>query len=213
MSNYSKIKQIILRLNSDELLKEKLYIVGGIVPYLVSNTISHREHSDIDIIVEEKNMGVIRQYLKNNNLYEEMYDSEEFDYNAEKLDYGIDCTIDGITVNFAPFIITDKSIIQRNFLSKQSNGINALVIATIQDIKFEDCILELYINKVHLKTYNLEMIKLMKEKSKKTKDKIDIKVIDDFGYDNEKYKKLKLKTDKIKFKVVPKSKILRLFIK
>ena len=55
--------------------------------------------------------------------------------------------------------------------------------------------------------------KLMKEKSKKLKIKIDIKVIDDFGYDNEKYKKLKLKTDKIKFKVVPKSKILRLFIK
>ena len=35
--------------------------------------------------------------------------------------------------------------------------------------------------------------KLMKEKSKKLKIKIDIKVIDDFGYDNEKYKKLKLK--------------------
>ena len=31
------------------------------------------------------------------------------------------------------------------------------------------------------------MIKLMKEKSKKTKDKIDIEIIDEFGYDNEKY--------------------------
>ena len=213
MSNYSKIKQIILKLNSDELLKEKLYIVGGTVPYLVSNTISHREHSDIDIIVEEKNMSAVRQYLKNNNLYNEMYDSKEFDYNIDKVDYGIDCIIDGITVNFAPFIIIDKCIIQRNFLSKQSNGINALVIATIQNIKLEDCILELYIDKVHLKTYNLEMIKLMKEKSKKTKDKIDIEIIDEFGYDNEKYKKLKLKTDKIKFNVFPKSKILRLSIK
>ena len=213
MSNYSRIKQIILKLNSNELLKEKLYIVGGTVPYLVSNTISHREHSDIDIIVEEKNMNTIREYLKSNNLYNEMYDSKEFNYNTDKVDYGIDCVVDGITVNFAPFVITDNYIIQRNFLSKKSSGINALVKATIPNIKLEDCILELYINKVHLKTYNLEMIKLMKEKSKKGKDKIDIKVINDFGYDKEKYKELKLKTDKIKFNLYPKSKILRLFIK
>ena len=39
MSNYSKIKDIILKLNSEKILKGKLYIVGGTVPYLVSNTI------------------------------------------------------------------------------------------------------------------------------------------------------------------------------
>ena len=39
MSNYPKIEEIILRLNSDELLKEKIYIVGGTVPYLVTKTI------------------------------------------------------------------------------------------------------------------------------------------------------------------------------
>lgn len=43
MSNYSKIKDIILKLNSEELLKEKLYIVGGTVPYLISNTMSNRD--------------------------------------------------------------------------------------------------------------------------------------------------------------------------
>lgn len=142
-----------------------------------------------------------------------MYDSKEFNYNTDKVDYGIDCVVDGITVNFTPFVIIDNCIIQRNFLSKKSSGINALVKATIPNIKLEDCILELYINKVNLKTYNLEMIKLMKEKSKKVKDKIDIKVINDFGYDKEKYKDLKLKTDKIKFNLYPKNKILRLFIK
>lgn len=120
MSNYSRIKQIIFKLNSNELLKEKLYIVGGTVLYLVSNTTSHREYSDIDIIVEEKNMDAIRKDLKNNNLYNEMYNSKEFDYNTDKVDYGLDCVVDGITtVNFAPFVITDNYIIQRNFLSKK----------------------------------------------------------------------------------------------
>ena len=186
MSNYPKIEEIILRLNSDELLKEKIYIVGGTVPYLVTKTISNREHSDIDIIVEEKNMDIVRQYLKKNKLYEEKYDSKEFNYNKDKIDYGIDCNINGITVNFAPFIITDNCMIQRNFLNKQSSGINALVTVTIQNIELKDCILEFYINQVHLKTYNLEMIKLMKEKSNKPKDLIDIKIIDNYGYDREK---------------------------
>ena len=154
MSNYPKIEEIILRLNSDELLKEKIYIVGGTVPYLVTKTISNREHSDIDIIVEEKNMDIVREYLKRNKLYEEKYDSKEFNYNKNKIDYGIDCNINGITVNFAPFIITDNCMIQRNFLNKQSSGINALVTVTIQNIQLKDCILEFYNNQVHLKTYN-----------------------------------------------------------
>lgn len=213
MSNYPKIKDIVLKLNSEKLLKEKLYIVGGTVPYLASNTISNRDHLDIDIIVEEKNMDTIRQYLKYNGLYDKRFDSKEFDYNIDKVDYGIDCIIDGITVNFAPFVIINDSMIQRNFLSKQSSGMDALVIATIDNIELEDCILDVYINEIHLQTYNLEMIKLMKEKSKKAKDKIDIKIIDEFGYDKDKYEYLKLKTDKMKFNIFPKSKFLRLFIK
>ena len=131
MSNYSKIKDIILKLNSEELLKEKLYIVGGTVPYLISNTMSNREHSDIDIIVAANDMNAVREYLKDNNLYVKDFDSIMFDYNKAKIDYGIDCIIDGITVNFAPFEIADNNIIQKNFLSKQSSGINALVTVDI----------------------------------------------------------------------------------
>ena len=213
MSNYPKIEEIILRLNSDELLKEKIYIVGGTVPYLVTKTTSNREHSDIDIIVEEKNMDIVREYLKRNKLYEEKFDSKEFDYNKDKNDYGIDCNINGITVNFAPFIMVDNCMIQRNFLNKQSNGINALVTVTIQNIQLKDCILEFYINQVHLKTYNLEMIKLMKEKSNKPKDLIDIRIIDNYGYDREKYEELKNKTNNMKFKIFPKSRVLRLLFR
>ena len=213
MSNYPKIEEIILRLNSDELLKEKIYIVGGTVSYLVTKTISNREHSDIDIIVEEKNMDIVREYLKRNKLYEEKYDSKEFNYNKNKIDYGIDCNINGITVNFAPFIITDNCMIQRNFLNKQSSGINALVTVTIQNIQLKDCILEFYNNQVHLKTYNLEMIKLMKEKSNKPKDLIDIRIIDNYGYDREKYEELKNKTNNMKFKIFPKSRVLRLLFR
>ena len=213
MSNYSKIKDIILKLNSEELLKEKLYIVGGTVPYLISNTISNREHSDIDIIVEEKNMNTIRQYLQSNNLYDKRLDSLTFEYNKDKVDYGIDCIIEGITINFAPFEIIDNIMIQRNFLSKQNSGINALATVIIGNVKIEECSTTITINQVEIKTYNLEMLKIMKEKSNKPKDKIDIKVIDEYGYDKKKYDDLKIKTNNMKFKIFPKNKLLRLFMK
>ena len=213
MSNYPKIEEIILRLNSDELLKEKIYIVGGTVPYLVTKTISNREHSDIDIIVEEKNMDIVREYLKRNKLYEEKYDSKEFNYNKNKIDYGIDCIIDGITVNFAPFEIADNNIIQKNFLSKQSSGINALVTVTLNNVKIEDCTTTIIIDQVKIKTYNLEMVRIMKEKSNKPKDVVDIEVIDEYGYDEKKYNDLKIKTNNMKFKIFPKSRVLRLFFR
>lgn len=211
VSNYSKIKEIILKLNSNEMLKGKLYIVGGTVPYIISNTISNREHSDIDIIVEEKNMNTIREYLQSNNLYDRKLDSLTFEYNKDEVDYGVDCFIDGITVNFAPFKLINNGMLQRNFLSKQNSGINALVNVTMENIKLEDCITIYFVDQVQLKTYNLEMIKIMKEKSKKPKDQVDIKVIDEHGYNKEKYEELKVKTNNMKFNIYPKSRILRFF--
>ena len=213
MSNYSKIKDIILKLNLEKILKGKLYIVGGTVPYLVSNTISDREHSDIDIIVATNNMSDVREYLKKNNLYVKDLDSMMFDYNKNKIDYGIDCVIDGITINFAPFEIFDNTMVQKNFLRKQSNGINALVTVTLENVKIEDCTTTIIVDQTKIKTYNLEMVRIMKEKSNKPKDVVDIKVIDEYGYDEKKYNDLKIKTNNMKFKIFPKSKILRLFIK
>ena len=213
MSNYSKIKDIILKLNLEKILKGKLYIVGGTVPYLVSNTISDREHSDIDIIVATNNMSDVREYLKKNNLYVKDLDSMMFDYNKNKIDYGIDCVIDGITINFAPFEIFDNTMVQKNFLRKQSNGINALVTVTLENVKIEDCTTTIIVDQTKIKTYNLEMVRIMKEKSNKPKDVVDIKVIDEYGYNEKKYNDLKIKTNNMKFKIFPKSKILRLFIK
>ena len=213
MSNYSKIKDIILKLNSEKILKGKLYIVGGTVPYLVSNTISDREHSDIDIIVATNNMSDVREYLKKNNLYVKDLDSMMFDYNKNKIDYGIDCVIDGITINFAPFEIFDNTMVQKNFLRKQSNGINALVTVTLENVKIEDCTTTIIVDQTKIKTYNLEMVRIMKEKSNKPKDVVDIKVIDEYGYNEKKYDDLKIKTNNMKFKIFPKSKLLRLFMK
>lgn len=208
--NYQKVKSIILRLYLEEKLNNKIIVVGGTVPYLISKKESDREHSDIDIIVEKDEMIFIREYLEREQL--NTIDSLNFSYNKSHIDYGVDVTIDGITVNFAPYEITENEIIQRNFLTKQTCGIDALATVTIRGININNIFTKVDVDGIQISTYNLEMIKVMKEKSKKKKDKVDIKVIEDFGYDKVLYNHLKEKLKDMDFKIEPKNKLLKLFI-
>lgn len=57
------------------------------------------------------------------------------------------------------------------------------------------------------------MVRLMKEKSRKKKDAVDIKVIDDFGYDENCYSVLKKQLKDMEFTIKPKNKILGLFFR
>lgn len=209
--NYQKVKSIILRLCSEENLNGKIIVVGGTVPYLISKKESDREHSDIDMIAEKDDMIFIRKYLEREQL--KTIDSLKFSYNKSHIDYGVDAIIDGITVNFAPYELTENEIIQRNFLTKQSCGIDALATVTMKGINTNNIFTKVDVGGVQISTYNLEMIKVMKEKSKKKKDKVDIKVIEDFGYDKVLYNHLKEGLKDMKFKIEPQNKLLKLFVR
>lgn len=210
-SNYQKVKSIILKLNQDEFLKNKIIIVGGTVPYLVSKKESNREHSDIDIIVKQEHMSFVREYLKREELF--VLDSLNLSYNKLHVDYGIDTVIEGITVNFAPYEFTGNRMIQRNFLTKQSSGMDALATVTMKNIDVNNIFVKTSISGITIHTYSLEMVKIMKEKSKKKKDAVDIKVIDDFGYDKNIYSILKEQLKDMEFSLMPGNKLLRLFFR
>ena len=64
--SYNKIKNVIELIVSEERIKEKIYISGGSVPWIISNKDSNREHGDIDIICKKENMELIRNLLKEN---------------------------------------------------------------------------------------------------------------------------------------------------
>lgn len=206
--NYQKIKSIILRLCLDENLKDKIIVVGGTVPYLISKKESNREHSDIDIIIKQEDMLLVRKYLKRERL--STLDSLNFSYNKLHIDYGVDAIIDGIIVNFAPYESTENKIIQRNFLTKQSSGMDALVTVTMKGISTNNVFTKVSVEGIQILTYSLEMIKVMKEKSNKKKDAVDIKVIEDFGYDKAMYSLLKEELKDMKFKIEPKNILLKL---
>lgn len=96
--------------NANE-LKEKFIVGGGSVPYLLAHKSSTRLHGDIDIIANKKDMRLIRNYLKKNNLYDKQLDSLFFESNKNKTDYGIITNLNNLAVEFYPYeeIIDPKS--------------------------------------------------------------------------------------------------------
>lgn len=206
-SHYQEVKSLILKLNQQELLKNRIILAGGTVPYIVSQTTSKREHLDIDMIVYQEDMIFVREFL---NKYKIPYvDSTDLTYNRTHTDYGIDAFIDGITVNFAPYKFYDQIMIQRNFLTRKSNGMDALVSVQMKILDIDRILTKTYVEGIQICSYSLEMVKIMKEKSKKKKDKIDIRVIDDFGYDENIYLVLKEQSKEMKFEIIPKNRLLR----
>ena len=210
-SNYQKIKSIILRLNQVDSIKNKIIIVGGTVPYLVSKKESNREHSDIDVIARWEDMPFIREYLNREKL--SVLDSFNLPYNKLHMDYGVYAVIEGIAVNFAPYELTENGMIQRNFLTRQSSGIDALATVTMKIMDVNMVFAETCVDGTSIHNYSLEMVKIMKEKSKKKKDAADIRVIDDFGYDEDIYSALKEQLKDMKFKIEPGNKFLKLFFR
>ncbi len=208
-SNYAKVKGIVLELCADRELRGKLIIAGGTVPYLVSGRESGRVHSDIDVVVEQRDMEAVRTYLKSKHLYEKDMDSREFAFNSSRLDYGVNGVIDGVTVNFAPCEEHEGGVSQRNFLTKEHNGFQALVTVGMERVALKEMVDTVLVEGREIRLYRLEVVKIMKEKSKKRKDKEDIAVIEAFGYDGQVYMDLKRRLKTMKFQIKPENRLLR----
>lgn len=186
--SYQKIKEIIDLISSEEALRGKIYISGGIVPWLVSNTDSGRQHGDIDLICSQEDMELVRKCLKERNLYNEELDSLNYEQDGEKVDYGIDTYIRGVPVGFYPFEYRDGVIIQRSFSPEFVDGKRDLKVKKITGISLEDYIAETKLdngNSIGINT--LEIIKATKSMVLRGKDITDIRQIDKIGINRERY--------------------------
>lgn len=186
--SYKKIKEIIDLLSSEEALRGKLYVSGGIVPWLVSNTDSGRQHGDIDLICSQEDMELVRKCLRERNLYNEELDSLNYEQDGEKVDYGVDTYIRGVPVGFYPFEYRNGVIIQRSFSPEFVDGKRDLKVKRISGISLEDYITETKLdngNSIGINT--LEIIKATKAMALRGKDITDIKQIDKIGINKERY--------------------------
>lgn len=184
MASLEQVKSVMKKLSSMNGVGNHLCFFGGSVPYIYHNKQSGREHIDIDVLVDERYMGVIREMAQSRDNYHEELDSLALNLDD---DYGLKIFIDGVYVEFEPMSIRDGMFIRKSFSPDKS-------VAGLEKIPFEeleDLMIPIDIDGVQTFCESMELIKVGKEKYKREKDLKDIDFIDSMGIDTEKYERVK----------------------
>lgn len=167
--------------------KVKLYLSGGVVPYVLLDENSNRRHKDLDLLCKKEDARMIREVFRHHDLYEPKRDS--LTYTVNNIDYGFEVVIDNVKVNISLFEETETGITEYYFSSRNKIGriknINAKMNDYIVPYVSSD-------NKKYL-TKSLELIIADKLLLNREKDKTDIQKIRECnGISLEKIKKLPL---------------------
>ena len=184
MASLHEIKAVIKKISAIKNLGQHICFFGGSVPYIYYNKESNREHSDIDILVDEKYIDDIRQLAKQNNLYIPKFDSLNLNLGD---DYGLKIFIDGVYVEFEPMLIDNGMLVRKSFSpNKELAGIECIPFGVLTDL-----IVEIDVDGVKTYCQSPELIKAEKEQYKREKDLSDISFIDSQGIDIDKYRRVK----------------------
>jgi len=184
MANINQIKDVIKKIAGYNNLGEHLCFFGGAMPYIIENQDSVRDHSDIDVLVDDRFMPFIREILKENNLYKPELDSLNFNVDN---DYGLKTHIHGVYVEFEPMEIENNFLHRRSFSpNKQLVGEEITPFTEITDI-----IVPVSIDGIKTYSQSLEYTKVQKEKYSRDKDIVDVHFIDSSGIDTSKYERAK----------------------
>ena len=170
MHTFKEITNILEEIYKLKEINDIIYINGGIVPYLIDNKASKRKHSDIDVLVELKDMNIIRNSLKKYNLYRENKDSLKL----TNQDYGIHANIRGIDIGFYPFEIENNGIKVNTFSIDEKNIFKSRFI---KGLTFNDFYEIISFNNYKIKIIKRELLYLLKENLTRDKDKLDYEVL------------------------------------
>lgn len=162
----------------DQSFKDNLTVAGGIAPYISIGVKSNRLHSDIDFICNINHIDKVRNVLINNDFYRKEMDSKFY---FDK-DYGFECIINNIKVGFYPYD-NENAIHQYSY---NSNNKDCKIRRLNIDIN------EYINNSVPYKVMSLEVILKSKIKDFREKDKDEINLICEYGFDNKFYKKIEI---------------------
>ena len=64
MPKLEEVRNVVKKISSIDELKGRICFFGGAMPYIYHGEESGREHSDIDVLVDEEVMGVLRDMFK-----------------------------------------------------------------------------------------------------------------------------------------------------
>ncbi len=180
MSTYNKIEKM-------NKTRAKLYLTGGIVPYVLLNDNTGRKHESLDLLCNKKDIDQIRELFRKKDIYDPKRDS--LTYTSNNIDYGLQVVIDKIKVNIFVFEEKEKGIVEYDFDCRNKIG-------RIKQIptKMTEYIMP-YVSSDNKKynTLSLELLIAEKLVASRDKDQIDIdKIKECNGISDEKIKKLPL---------------------
>lgn len=104
---YQKFQQLLA---SNE---TKVYLAGGVVPYLLLNQDSNRLHDDMDTIDRMEDMMKLRFLAQQAGWYHPSWDSLNVTQDGQ--DYGFEIKIDGVPVGIYPFTYEDGLLTQYSY--------------------------------------------------------------------------------------------------
>lgn len=185
--SYNEVLEVYNKIEKMNKTKAKLYLAGGLIPYVLLNENSGRKHSNLDLLCSKDDVRMIREVFRKNDLYEPKRDS--LTYTVNNIDYGFQIVVDKIKVNIAVFEEKDNGIIEYSFDCHNRIG-------RIKNIntKLTDYILP-YVSSDNKKyiTLSLEILIANKLLMNRDKDRKDIEKIKECnGISEEKIKKLPL---------------------
>lgn len=192
MPTCGEVTRVVKSLMAATELEGNLYVVGGIVPWLLSGVDSGRLHSDLDLVVPLAKMSQVRAYLQRSGAYNQEMDSLYLAINKEGKDHGLEALCQGVPVNFAPFVVEGDAIIQRNVALTAVAGFDALLTATLRPLALPDYLAFYRLpDGQKIGCYTLEMIRATKEASAREKDLLDLAQLAAYQIDLQRYARVK----------------------
>lgn len=169
------VKEKALAFGLHPKLKGKIFLAGGLAPWVISGENSNRLHSDIDFVVPLSEMETVRTFLKEQGLYDQTHDSLFLSCNQEKIDFGTEVFLDGLPVSFTPFFEENNNLYQRDFTTADFSTKDSLVILCLPNLSPEDYITA-YALSDGQKLYctSLEFVYAKKSRKNRPKDQGDL---------------------------------------
>lgn len=183
------VKEKALTFGLHPKLKDKIFLAGGLVPWVISGEDSNRLHSDIDFVVPLSEMEAVRAFLKEQGLYDQTHDSLFLPCNKEKRDFGTEIFLDGLPVSFTPFFTENNNLVQRDFTTADFSTKDSLVTLCLPNLSPEDYITAYVLpHGQKLCCISLEFVYAKKSRKNRPKDQGDLQKMKQIGLNENRLK-------------------------
>lgn len=189
--SFSVARAAALRVLTAPALAGRVFLEGGLVPWVASGRGSGRQHGDVDISVRLPDMPAVRAWLVAEGLHDPALDSLNLSCNQGFGDFGTHAVVDGALLSFCPFTFAGGELRQRNAALVATDGFDALLEAVIPGIR-EDDLREVRTlpDGTVIGCATLEAVRAAKVSTARGKDALDIAEIDRMGYDAGRYARI-----------------------